>query len=239
MAAEVDALAGERSAPFADVVDLGCGTGLCGPLIRRHCGKLTGIDLSPGMLRKAAALEVYDFLVEGELVGFLNSDLPIRFDLAVCVDTLCYLGDLQPFMDALFSALKPGGLLIASVEHLSDPSGPDYRVDPTGRYAHMPAYLRRSAEAAGLAYAREKNRWCCVRNSARKFTASSSTCTSRGNNTDRDWLRPDSSFKDLREPVSDISFLREVEQSCSPVCPNAARSDSSLSRSSSIPWASG
>ncbi|MFC6655031.1 class I SAM-dependent DNA methyltransferase [Roseibium salinum] len=156
MAAEVDALAGERSAPFADVVDLGCGTGLCGPLIRRHCGKLTGIDLSPGMLRKAAALEVYDFLVEGELVGFLNSDLPIRFDLAVCVDTLCYLGDLQPFMDALFSALKPGGLLIASVEHLSDPSGPDYRVDPTGRYAHMPAYLRRSAEAAGLAYAREK-----------------------------------------------------------------------------------
>lgn len=156
VAEEVIALGRENGTPFADVVDLGCGTGLCGPLIRDQCGKLTGIDLSPGMLRKAASLEAYDFLVEGELVAFLRSDLPTRFDLAVCVDTLCYLGDLQPFMSALYAALKPGGLLIASVEHLSDPGGPDYRVDPTGRYAHLPAYLRRSAEAEGFSYLREK-----------------------------------------------------------------------------------
>jgi predicted TPR repeat methyltransferase len=156
VAAEVSELADQAVAPYASVVDLGCGTGLCGPLIRKHCTRLTGIDLSPGMLKKADALNVYDFLVEGELVGFLNSDLPALFDLAVCVDTLCYLGDLQPFMQALFAALKPGGLLIASVEHLSDPTGPDYQVDPTGRYAHAPDYLKRSAEAAGLSYAKEK-----------------------------------------------------------------------------------
>jgi predicted TPR repeat methyltransferase len=156
VAAEVAALAAGRPEPFRDVVDLGCGTGLCGPLIRDHCRRLTGIDLSPGMLRKAAALGVYDYLVEGELVGFLNSELPTRFDLAVCVDTLCYIGDLAPFMRALFAALNPGGVLIASVEHLADPSGPDYRVDPTGRYAHTPAYLRRCAESAGLAYRSDK-----------------------------------------------------------------------------------
>lgn len=156
VAEEVAVLAAGRPEPFADVVDLGCGTGLCGPLIRAHCERLTGIDLSPGMLQKAAGLEVYDFLVEGELVGFLNSDLPTRFDLAVCVDTLCYLGDLQPFMRALCAALKPGGVQIASVEHLADPSGPDYRVDPTGRYAHTPAYLRNCAENAGLVYESEK-----------------------------------------------------------------------------------
>jgi len=156
VAEEVNTLAAEKGVPFQDVVDLGCGTGLCGPLMRENCGRLTGIDLSPGMLRKAATLEVYDFLLEGELVGFLNSNLPTPFDLAVCVDTLCYIGDLQPFMNALYKALKPGGLLIASVEHLADPDGPDYRVDPTGRYAHTPAYLRRSAEAAGLTYIKEK-----------------------------------------------------------------------------------
>ncbi|MCK7614119.1 tetratricopeptide repeat protein [Roseibium sediminicola] len=156
VAEEVAALAAGRTEPFADVVDLGCGTGLCGPLIRAHCARLTGIDLSPGMLQKAAGLEVYDFLVEGELVGFLNSDLPTRFDLAVCVDTLCYLGDLQPFMHALFAALKPGGVQIASVEHLADDTGPDYRVDPTGRYAHTPAYLRACSEEAGLIYEGEK-----------------------------------------------------------------------------------
>lgn len=156
VAEEVAERAAGQAHPFADVVDLGCGTGLCGPLIRQHCTRLTGIDLSPGMLRKAAALEVYDFLVEGELVAFLNSELPTRFDLAVCVDTLCYLGDLRPFMQALHAALKPGGLQIASVEHLADESGPDYRVDATGRYAHRPAYLKACAEAAGLVYEREK-----------------------------------------------------------------------------------
>ncbi len=156
VAEEVVALAEEKGSPFQDVVDLGCGTGLCGPLIRKHCVKLTGIDLSPGMLNKAAALKVYDFLLEVELVEFLKSDLPTLFDLAVCVDTLCYLGDLAPFMKALSGALKPGGRLIASVEHLPDPAGPDYRVDPTGRYAHTPAYLRRSAESAGLSYIKEE-----------------------------------------------------------------------------------
>jgi predicted TPR repeat methyltransferase len=156
VAAEVAELAAGRSKKFQDVADLGCGTGLCGPLIREHCVRLTGIDLSPGMLRKAAALNVFDFLVEGELVGFLTSDLPAKFDLGVCVDTLCYIGDLQPFMNALHAALEPGGYLIASVEHLSDPSGPDYRVDPTGRYAHTPAYLKRTAEVAGLQYVKEK-----------------------------------------------------------------------------------
>ncbi|TYC67974.1 tetratricopeptide repeat protein [Stappia sp. BW2] len=156
VAAEVALLAATRQTPFQDVVDLGCGTGLCGPLIRAYCVKLTGIDLSPGMLRKAAALNVFDFLVEGELVEFLTSDLPTRFDLGVCVDTLCYIGDLQPFMNALAGALQPGGVLIASVEHLDDPSGPDYRVDPTGRYAHTPAYLKRTAEMAGMIYETEK-----------------------------------------------------------------------------------
>ncbi|ASP35927.1 tetratricopeptide repeat protein [Labrenzia sp. VG12] len=156
VAEEVVRLAETRPGPFPDVVDLGCGTGLCGPLIRARCGKLTGIDLSPGMLRKAAALEVYDFLLEVELVGFLNSDLPTQFDLAVCVDTLCYIGDLTPFMEALCRALKPGGLLVASVEHLDEADGPDYRVDATGRYLHNPAYLKRSAEAAGLSYEAEK-----------------------------------------------------------------------------------
>ncbi|MHA7774911.1 tetratricopeptide repeat protein [Roseibium sp. M-1] len=156
VAADVAELAAGRTEKFRDVVDLGCGTGLCGPLIREHCVRLTGIDLSPGMLRKAAALNVFDFLVEGELVGFLTSDLPAKFDLGVCVDTLCYIGDLHPFMTALYAAMKPGGILVASVEHLADPSGPDYRVDPTGRYAHTPGYLRRCTESAGLVYEREK-----------------------------------------------------------------------------------
>lgn len=156
VAEDVVALAEKETTKFQDVVDLGCGTGLCGPLIRDHCVKLTGVDLSRGMMQKAAELEVYDFLVEGELVSFLSDDLPTRFDLAVCVDTLCYIGNLQPFMEALAKALKPGGRLIASVEHLEDGSARGFRVDSSGRYAHTPDYIRKCAESASLIYAQDR-----------------------------------------------------------------------------------
>lgn len=156
VAEDVVALAQEKTASFQDVVDLGCGTGLCGPLIRDHCDRLTGVDLSKGMMQKAAKLEVYDFLVEGELVSFLSDDLPTRFDLAVCVDTLCYIGNLQPFMTALAKALKPGGRLVASVEHLEDSAAQGFRVDSSGRYAHTPDYIRKCAEEASLIYAQDR-----------------------------------------------------------------------------------
>ena len=38
---------------WLDVVDLGCGTGLFGRLLRQRARKLTGVDLSPNMLKVA------------------------------------------------------------------------------------------------------------------------------------------------------------------------------------------
>lgn len=150
LVADAVARLAEGRGPFADVVDLGCGTGLCGPLVRRHCGRLTGVDLSPGMLAQARRRAVYDFLVEGELVAFLRAAAPIRFDLAVSVDTLCYFGALTPVMQALAPALKPGGTMIATVERLADATDQGYRLGPSGRYAHDEAYLRSAIIAAGL-----------------------------------------------------------------------------------------
>lgn len=139
---------GRPKAP--DVADFGCGTGLVGPLIREHCEKLTGIDLSPGMLQLAAKLDCYDFLVEGELLAFLD-DIPAAcFDLAVCVDTLCYFGTLQHFMPAIARALKPGGILVATVERIDDPDGRDHQFNESGRYAHHQRHISATAEAAGL-----------------------------------------------------------------------------------------
>lgn len=53
-------------------VDLGCGTGLMGPLLRPHCGQLCGVDLSVGMLDKARQRGCYDDLAAGELVQYLQ-----------------------------------------------------------------------------------------------------------------------------------------------------------------------
>ena len=45
-----------------DVLDIGCGTGLCGPLLRPLARLLVGIDLSPKMVDKARERGVYDGL---------------------------------------------------------------------------------------------------------------------------------------------------------------------------------
>ena len=70
--------AGEAGRLF-DAVDAGCGTGLCGPWLRLCARTLTGVDLSPKMLEKAARRGLYDNLVCEDLVEFLARS-PGRFD---------------------------------------------------------------------------------------------------------------------------------------------------------------
>ena len=48
-----------------DVLDAGCGTGLCGPLVAPYARRLVGVDLSDGMLAHAREKNVYDALTQG------------------------------------------------------------------------------------------------------------------------------------------------------------------------------
>ena len=130
-----------------DVLDAGCGTGLCGPLLRPLARRLVGVDLSPRMLDQARARGVYDELVSAELTAFLASASD-QYDLIVATDVLIYVGDLEPLFRAAGDALRPGGLLAVSTERADQAS---YALQPTARYAHSPDYLRRTGEAAGLA----------------------------------------------------------------------------------------
>lgn len=150
VADEVRRLVGDQVIP--DVVDLGCGTGLVGPLIAPQCRRLVGVDLSSVMLRHAAQREVYTHLVESEISEFLTRVPANTFDLAVSVDTLIYFGDLAPVMRGLASALRFGGVLVATVEALPPDEGSGYRLNASGRYSHTEAYLRATAEAAGLRF---------------------------------------------------------------------------------------
>lgn len=129
------------------VLDAGCGTGLCGPLIRDYAARLVGVDLSPKMLARAASREVYDELAEAELVAFLQSR-PGAFDLIVSADVLVYFGDLEPFARAAADSLRPGGRLIFTVERSA--SDLSYQLNIHGRYSHGQTYVRKVLEAAGL-----------------------------------------------------------------------------------------
>jgi predicted TPR repeat methyltransferase len=123
-----------------DVADLGCGTGLCGPLLRPWARRLVGCDLSTGMLQQAQRRAVYDSLFKVEIVDFLEHE-PASFDLLACADTLCYFGDLQAFADAAAGALRVGGVLVLTVEALQDGGDAPFRLEASGRYAHSRAHL--------------------------------------------------------------------------------------------------
>ena len=52
-----------------DVLDAGCGTGLCGPLLAPYARRLIGVDLSEGMLALAKEKHVYDALIKRRVDG--------------------------------------------------------------------------------------------------------------------------------------------------------------------------
>jgi predicted TPR repeat methyltransferase len=130
-----------------DVLDAGCGTGLCGAFLRAYARRLVGVDLSGGMLGKARALGVYDELVETELTAFLSQHAP-SYDLVASADTFCYFGDLGEVAAAIARGLRPDGRLFFTVEH--EPAAEGFRLHPHGRYSHSEGYVRGVLAVAGL-----------------------------------------------------------------------------------------
>ncbi|HWY32615.1 MAG TPA: methyltransferase domain-containing protein [Candidatus Acidoferrum sp.] len=121
-----------------ETLDAGCGTGLCGPLLRPISRTLTGVDLSPKMLEQAARKAVYDALACEDLTTFLLKS-PAHFDLIVAADLMVYFGILTPLFAAAATALRPGGLFALSTELWT---GEGYHLQPSGRFAHAPQYVR-------------------------------------------------------------------------------------------------
>jgi predicted TPR repeat methyltransferase len=144
------AVAGEPRGALA-LCDAGCGTGLCGPLVRPWARTLAGCDLSVGMLRQAQPRKVYDVLHKAELVYYLDTQ-PEAFDVILSADTLCYFGELEGAMAAAGKALRPGGWLIYTVEALADEHPQAHHLQANGRYAHRRDYLERAAREAGLGW---------------------------------------------------------------------------------------
>ncbi len=133
-----------------DILDAGCGTGLCGALLKSSAARLVGVDLSAGMLREAARRELYDELVEAELSAYMTAH-PSSFDIIVCCDTLVYIGLLESTMTAACTALKPGGYFIFTLEHLHhDSEDRHYRLMSNGRFAHTAPYVTATLATAGL-----------------------------------------------------------------------------------------
>ena len=124
-----------------EILDLGCGTGLCGVQFRSHASHLSGVDLSPAMLAKAAARGIYDRLITGDISEAMR-DQENCFDLILAGDLFVYVGDLDGVFQSAARALRRGGLLAFSLERHD---GEGFVLHSKVRFAHSLAYIRNLA----------------------------------------------------------------------------------------------
>ena len=148
----VENLPGPPKRRFASALDLGCGTGLCAPLLAPRVDRLTGIDLAGGMLERARALGGYHRLERAEAVAWLEANRE-RFDLIVAADVLVYIGDLGPLFAAAHRSLADDGVFGFSIERGDD--GAPFALQPSLRYTHSARHVREVAARHGFAVVRE------------------------------------------------------------------------------------
>ena len=122
---------------LGSVLDLGCGTGLLGPEIKKYCSKLEGIDLSNKMLTFAKQKNVYDQLTQTDIVEYLST-MHLDFDYYIASDVFVYIGELTEIFRLIKSRNKKPGHLVFSTEH-TEKDG--YHLLRTLRYSHSKSYI--------------------------------------------------------------------------------------------------
>ena len=124
-----------------DILDLGCGTGLCGVAFHSISKSMAGVDLSPAMIAKADARGIYDRLITADLEGAMRAS-ENSFDLILAADVFIYVGDLREVFAAASRTLRSGGLFAFSLERHE---GGHFILHPKVRFAHSLSYIRELA----------------------------------------------------------------------------------------------
>ncbi|HEX8829494.1 MAG TPA: methyltransferase domain-containing protein, partial [Xanthobacteraceae bacterium] len=138
-----------RPARFEALLDLGCGTGLVGAAFRPFAAHLVGVDLSPAMVARARAKDLYDRLVIGTLADVLADEIACgaKYDLVLAADVFVYVNELSEIIAAVARVLAPTGIFAFTVE---THSGAGVELLPTLRFAHGEKYLRETVAGGGL-----------------------------------------------------------------------------------------
>ena len=122
---------------LGSVLDLGCGTGLVGLEINKNCNYIEGIDLSTNMINKARQKNVYDKLVETEIIDYLTNN-SLKFDYFIAADVFIYIGDLYKVFKLIKHRNKKSWNLVFSIELTG---GNYYKLEKSGRYSHSKEYI--------------------------------------------------------------------------------------------------
>lgn len=129
------------------IIDLGCGTGLCGPFLRLYASELIGIDVSKNMLTFAKEKQCYSKLIHADMVIGVK-ELTKKADLMIAADSLVYFGNLKGVLTAVKEQLNPSGKFVFSLE--MHEAAADYQLQTSGRFAHRSDYVNQLLKAVGF-----------------------------------------------------------------------------------------
>lgn len=130
------------------VLDIGCGTGLLGPVLRPLARKLVGVDLSEKMLDKAYDTGLYDLLEHADAQEYLGQH-PGEFDIVVAMGVFHYFGELTSLLQNCLASLQCQGILLFTVA--SGPlMGDSYYYQPEQYFTHAPQYLMEQLGQSGI-----------------------------------------------------------------------------------------
>lgn len=142
-----------RTAGRGAVCDMGCGPGHVGRYLREAGADAFGLDLSPGMLEQARALNPGMRFVEGDMLA-----LPLESDLLAGIAAFYAIVNLpEPVLPQAFAEMRrvmqaKGVLLLAfhmgdETRHVTEMWGHATNLD---FFFFQPTAVRRLMEAAGL-----------------------------------------------------------------------------------------
>lgn len=156
------------------VLDLGCGSGLLGPLVRDFSEQLIGVDFSPAMLAMAEKLQgkdgrkTYDTLIDREIAVFLPGVADKAFDVVLAAGVLSYIGDAEALFTETARVLRNGGIFAFTADKMD---GQGFKLNTTaGRFEFSKPYFEGLATKNQLAVLRFEEAevypnykaWLCV-----------------------------------------------------------------------------
>lgn len=146
VAAALNAL-GPQNVTGLQVLDLGCGTGLCGENLRPLSSLLVGVDLSEPMLAQARRKNVYDHLECADIDQYLD-DKDNSFDIIVASGVLIFFGPLTHILQRIFTALKTSGYFVFTL--YKNAAGENIKIRDNIHFGHGRDYVRQQLEQIGF-----------------------------------------------------------------------------------------
>lgn len=140
----------KKDNPRLKILDLGCGTGLCGEFLQKYAGwrGLRGVDISAKMIAAAKAKKLYTHLYNADILSFLK---PYKksYDLMVAADVFTYIGELDSLFSTIAKSLRKKGRIIFTVTE-NNINDSDYYLHISGRFLHSIKYIQKVLSDKGL-----------------------------------------------------------------------------------------